>query len=156
MKSFRKLVLLVVCLLFASLSAPVYSQTVNVSSPGTLKNVAGIKTATQLTLTGEIDASDFNFMCDSIPNLATLDLSGVKIEAYDGPDGTSIWYTSYPANQIPPDSFYSYNTGVSKTSLTSIILPNGITSIRYGAFNGCAFDVHVMAHNTADNIIFFS
>jgi uncharacterized repeat protein (TIGR02543 family) len=139
MKSIKKLAVLVICWLFTSLSADVYAQTtINLSSPGTLKNVADIKSVTQLTITGVIDARDFKFMRDSISNLAELDLSGAAISAYYGNDGTSWGNVSYPANEIPRYAFYNSNAFVGKTSLTSIILPDGLTSIGSSAFSGCS------------------
>jgi uncharacterized repeat protein (TIGR02543 family) len=138
MKSIKKLALLVVCWLFSSLSANLYSQTViNLNSAGTLKNVAKIDTVTNLTVTGVIDARDIAFMRDSIPNLAELDLSGTAIVEYTGANGTypSPWSNnsiSYLANEIPEHAFYNC------ISLTSIILPDGVTSIAFRAFAGCS------------------
>jgi hypothetical protein len=114
----------------------------DLASAGTLKDIAGITTATYLTLTGYIDARDIAFMRDSIPNLAVLDLSGATIVEYSGTEGTTPWTNYYPANEIPVYSFYNnYTTAYStigKTSLTSIVLPNGVTSIGESAFNYCS------------------
>ncbi|MDR2383730.1 MAG: hypothetical protein LBD76_07615, partial [Prevotellaceae bacterium] len=125
MKLFKKLGVLLICWLFASLSAPVFSQTnVDISSPGTLKNVAGIESVTELIITGKIDARDIKFIRDSIPNLDTLDLSGATIVAYTGEGGTYPWGSnSYPADEMPMYSFYNNST------LTSVVLPDGVTSI---------------------------
>ncbi|MDR2651921.1 MAG: leucine-rich repeat domain-containing protein, partial [Prevotellaceae bacterium] len=134
MKILKKLVVLVVCWLFASFSADVYAQTTHLSSPGTLKNVEDIKSATQLTLTGVIDARDIRFMRDNMSYLTELDLSEATIVAYNGDEGTSTWgYFDYPANEMPQYSF-----GSSNTSLTSIILPNSMTSIGDEAFADCS------------------
>jgi uncharacterized repeat protein (TIGR02543 family) len=107
---------------------------------GTLKDIAGIETVTHLTLTGEIDARDVKFMRDDMPYLTELDLSGATIVAYEGKDGTYPWeYPSsflYPANEMPNLAFYNGYQG--KTSLTSIILPNGLNSIGSGAFTYCS------------------
>jgi uncharacterized repeat protein (TIGR02543 family) len=102
---------------------------------GTLKNVEDIKTVTHLTLNGYINAVDIAFIRDSIPYLIELDLSGATIVEYEGEGGTYPWEDErYPANEMPPYSFYNPNTGKAKTSLTSIVLPNGITSIGNNAF----------------------
>jgi uncharacterized repeat protein (TIGR02543 family) len=139
MKLLRKLVLLVVCWLFASLSAHVFAQTINVSPHGTLKNAADIiETATQLTLTGEIDASDIAFIRENIPNLVVLDLSETTIVEYSGQEGTyPNGYYNYSANTMPQYSFYNPITGTSNTLLTSVILPAGLTSIGDDAFWNC-------------------
>jgi hypothetical protein len=138
LKSLERLVLLTVCLLFASLSVPVYSQTThNISSAGTLRYVANIKAVTNLTLTGNIDARDIAFMRDSIPNLAALDLSGATIVEYRGGEGTYPSVNNYPANVMPQYSFYNLSDDTGKTSLTSINLPAGLTSIGNRAFSNC-------------------
>ncbi|MFA5044534.1 MAG: leucine-rich repeat protein, partial [Paludibacter sp.] len=91
----------------------------------------------RLTITGTLDASDFKFMRDSIPNLTYLDISQTTINAYTGSNGTVGSYTiSYPAATIPQNAFdngyYS-----SKIALKSIILPNSISSIGTYAFQYC-------------------
>jgi hypothetical protein len=104
MKPLKTLAILVVCWLFTSLSAHVYAQTtINLSSPGTLKNVAEIENVTHLIVTGTIDARDVKFMRDNMPNLAVLDLSGVTIAAYTGNEGTAptdskhnLYTSTYP------------------------------------------------------------
>ena len=63
-------------------------------------------TVTNLTVTGTIDARDFKTMRDNMPLLAVLDLSGVTIAAYTGPDGTHPSGGLYPENEIPGRAFY--------------------------------------------------
>jgi hypothetical protein len=143
MKPFNKLVVLALCWLFASFSAPLDSPpttaNVNISTPGTLKdNIPDATSLTQLTVTGNIDARDFAFMRDDMPNLAVLDLDGTTIVAYGGPDGTVSGNVSYLVNEMPQSSFYNNSTGTGKSSLTSIVLPNGVTSIREVAFAHCS------------------
>jgi uncharacterized repeat protein (TIGR02543 family) len=132
MCTLKKLVVLLVCWLFASLPAYVYAQTttVNLNSAGTLKDVVDITAATNLTITGSIDARDFAFIRDNIPNLAVLDLSGVKIEAYTGDN------KSYPADGVPVHAFYNGSTA--NTKINSITLPFGLTSIGDSAFYQCS------------------
>ncbi|MDR0682684.1 MAG: hypothetical protein LBG15_12700, partial [Dysgonamonadaceae bacterium] len=63
-----------------------YAQTtVNLSSPGTLKNVADITSVTDLILTGSIDARDVAFICDNF----------------------------YPVREMLPYSFYNVNPKIS-------------------------------------------
>jgi hypothetical protein len=129
MNSLKKLVILMICWLFAGFSAPLYSQTtVNVNiSPGTLKDIPDITNITHLTITGHINDSDIAFMRDNIPNLVELDLSeAIIIEKYD-----ETGY-QYHTNQMPNSSF------INKTSLISVVLPNGLTSIGDQAFGNCS------------------
>ncbi len=116
-------------------NAQVYD-TANVTIPGTLNAVAKayLRTVSNLTVAGTIDARDFKTMRDSMTALTVLDLSGVNIAAYKGTNGTYRTYyianydTTYPSNAIPQHAFYL------KALLTSITLPNTITSIGDSAF----------------------
>jgi hypothetical protein len=93
---------------------------------------------TNLSITGTIDARDFKTMRDMMPSLAKIDLSGAKIVAYNGPEGTKISNYYYPADEIPDYAFYIYNpNNEGKTSLTSILLPSSITSIGEWSFATC-------------------
>jgi hypothetical protein len=112
-------------------------QTVNLTTAGTLKDVPGIKTVTHLTLTGNIDAHDIAFMYAEMANLAELDLEGASVVSYTGTAGTTAGNNTYPANDMPRYSFYDYSFGPGKTSLVSVKLPAGLTSIGDKAFQGC-------------------
>jgi uncharacterized repeat protein (TIGR02543 family) len=115
-----------------------------VSSAGTLRSAAGIATVTHLTLTGAIDARDVKFMRDSMPYLAELDLSGATIAAYTGTEGTyydASYSCTYQANVMPEYAFCTYNSSTGytgKTTLTSVTLPTGVTSIGSYAFYSCS------------------
>ena len=91
-------------------------------------------TITSLVLSGTIDARDFKCLRDFMPRLAELDLSAVTIAAYTGTGGP--FGTVYPANTLPEFAFCNYYP-IAKTSLTSITLPNSVTSIGTDAFFGC-------------------
>ena len=101
------------------------------STPGGLKNAitAANKDYTKiknLKITGEINAQDFEFMKDSMENLAAINLREVSIMAMgDGDDRK--------ADEIPHDAFNN------KKSLTSLVLPNKLKAIRTAAFSGCSF-----------------
>ena len=101
------------------------------STPGGLKNAitAANKDYTKiknLKITGEINAKDFEFMKDSMENLAAINLREVSIMAMgDGDDRK--------ADEIPHDAFSN------KKSLTSLVLPNKLKAIRTAAFSGCSF-----------------
>ena len=114
--------------------------TVKVTAPGKLSTQI-IDQWTNLKLTGSIDARDVKYMRDNLTKLTAIDLSAVTFVAYTGKEGTyGPVSTVYPANEMPKFSFFdSYGSGGgSKTSLTTIILPNSITSIGMHAFNGCS------------------
>jgi len=99
-----------------------------------------INTVTNLTVTGTIDAWDFKDMQLNMPVLAVLNLSGATIAHYSGTGGTaSTDNISYAANEIPAWAFSNPNTGQSKASLTSIILPTSLISIGENAFFNCGY-----------------
>jgi hypothetical protein len=110
----------------------------HLAAAGTLKAVANIKAATRLVITGELDARDLQLVRDSIPMLIELDLSGAAIVAYAGLGGTYAYSTSYPANELPQFAFYNNTSFTSKTSLASVLLPQGLTAINYNAFYNCS------------------
>jgi len=96
-----------------------------------------LETITSLKLTGTINAIDFKTMRDRMPRLASIDLSGVIITAYNGSEGTSMdGTTNYPANAIPKYAFYR---GLSdgKNSLKSFVFPASTTLIDELAFCFC-------------------
>ena len=101
------------------------------STAGGLKNAitAANKDYTKiknLKITGEINAKDFEFMKDSMENLAAINLREVSIMAMGGGDDRK-------ADEIPHDAFNN------KKSLTSLVLPNKLKAIRTAAFSGCSF-----------------
>jgi hypothetical protein len=128
----------------------------NLTAAGTLKNISGIKSITHLTLTGDIDARDIQFMRDSMDVLINLDLSGASIVAYTGMEGTYYGYdTTYPANEMPLYAFrgkqsllsFAFPSDLTSigdmafgncSGLTSVTLPSGLTSIGYIAFVYCS------------------
>lgn len=117
-------------------------KTVNVSSQGTLKNLlttTELKSLTTLTLTGNIDARDFELMRDKMTVLSVLDLTLVNIKAYTGADGTNTGvYTTYQANEIPVYAFYDPVLMTYKTSLTSIKFPVNVSRIGEYSFYYCS------------------
>ena len=85
-----------------------------------------------ITITGAIDASDFEVMRDSMPNLKTIDLSATSVLEYSGMKGTYPGTDySYNANAIPFVAFGSHS------NLTSVLLPSTITEISDNAFMYC-------------------
>jgi hypothetical protein len=74
-----------------------------------------------LTLTGNIDARDYNFV-RYLDSLSFLDLRGVNILAYD----------DFPANEIPGESFID---AAGFKHLSELILPESLTSLDDYALN---------------------
>jgi len=134
----KKLLSLIVFALFSFIAAAQVSQTVNVTTPGTLATLASayLSTVTNLTVTGNIDARDVKTMRDDMPHLEVLDMGMVTINAYTGVATNNI-STVYPANEMPQYSFYNAGTGMSKTTLKTITLPANITSIGIAALRKC-------------------
>ncbi len=119
--------------LFAALNVVAAASAVDVKGlqAGKLSDMGIEPTETSLTITGEMDATDFHYILDNLPNLQTLNISGVNIVAYNG---ASLPYTGLkasPANTLPDYAL----TGMSE--LTSITLPKSLTAIGKGSLSGC-------------------
>ncbi len=132
----KKIFLLLIVSIGSMVSYAQVSKTIYLTTAGTLKDQdfspATAATITDFTITGKIDARDFQFMRDSMDVLANLDLSGSSIVAYSGTGGTDYDYSyNYLANELPAASF------LDKASLVSIELPSGVTCIRRIAFENC-------------------
>jgi len=147
------------------------TRTVEVVTPGSLCNqFAGQENyrITNLIVTGNIDVRDFKFMRDSMPFLSVIDLSGTRILAYSGEDGTSTYYIDYQANEIPAygladvhgrgylkkislpkqltsfgEAAFAYNSG-----LDSLRISATIVSINWMSFGGCSAIISVDTENT--------
>lgn len=107
---------------------------VDVPQAGTLKAciaAAGKNHATlrNLKITGEITASDFLFMRDEMEALQALNLKEARIKA--GSAGAYPETVKCKDDQIP---YYAFKE---KTSLTSMVLPDKLTSIGEAAFEHC-------------------
>jgi uncharacterized repeat protein (TIGR02543 family) len=110
---------------------------INVTSSGSLHTLltkSQADTITILTLTGNINARDIEFMRDSMPKLTILDIKATRIKAFVGTGGTYYnitYYQSYSENELPIASFYKNQI------LRNITLPTSITSISDEAFYNC-------------------
>ena len=132
------LTLLCFCSIMAA-QAQVY-KTINVTTAGTLSSLLTTEeksTVTNLTVTGNIDARDIKCLCSEMTILASLDISGVFMNSYNGGGGTSPLTTIYPENEIPLGAF------MNNTSLINILLPNNIITIGADAFSGCSGLLHI-------------
>lgn len=104
----------------------------------TINNVAGNLssalaedlTISQLTVTGTINAADFDFINDKLTSLTSVDLSGATITAYEG-DAVLSGRASFPANELPSYSFFG-------SKVESAILPPTVTVIETAAFGASA------------------
>lgn len=117
---------------------------INVETPGTLdkcieaagKDVAKVK---NLKLTGMINARDFAVMRHLMPILKSLNLKEVKIKAAEGgrifEDDGSYDTSAYNSGN---DDEISHHAFLGKKSLLHLVLPDSITRIGYGAFQGCS------------------
>ena len=127
----KKLFTIFVFTLFTIVLSAQVSKTINVVTQATLSTLitATEKTSvTNLTITGNINESDFSFL-RSMPLLNVLDISKVYIGTYSENGG---YYRKFPANQIPGN--WQWFPDVSLKIPSQIILPNSITSIGGGAF----------------------
>lgn len=135
----KKTIILFLCLSLFLIGQAQVSKTINVTTPGTLSSYLksdNKSMITNMTITGNIDARDLKLIRDSILNLAVLDVSAVTIVEYEGVKGTFASGALYPANELPAFSFY--NGFIPKAStITSVLLPNSITSIGAEAFAYC-------------------
>ena len=125
-------------------------------SAGTLSTTLSpleLALATQLTLTGTIDASDFKTMRDLMPILADIDLSGASIVAYTGTEGTSIrGMTNYIAGAIPEHAFMN-SSMQGKQTLESIVLPTTAMVLQLEAFRNCPKLSNVSIGNSMRTIL---
>lgn len=92
---------------------------------------AGIDPAEKtLTVSGSMNAADFNYILDNLANLESLNLANVTIAEYAGEALPYTGMTSSPANTLPDYAL----TGLTK--LTSITLPKSLKAIGKGALSG--------------------
>jgi len=114
--------------------------TVSGIRPGGLDRalLLSVVTIKNLAINDTIDSRDIKTIRDEMTNLETLDLSKATIAAYGGYDGTAETQRYYyAANQIPAYAFYNPKTSKGKSKLTTILLPENITSIGDYAFTAC-------------------
>jgi hypothetical protein len=125
----KKQTILFLCLTLSTILSAQVSKTVNCTAGAlsSLLSASEKSTVTDLTLTGTIDARDFMTMRDNMPALAKIDMGTVTIVAY----------SSNMANQIPAGAFCDTTKNYQNTTLISIVMPTGTTSIGSSAFDGC-------------------
>lgn len=100
--------------------------------PGKLSQLVTDHNITTLTLTGSMDARDFKFISSDLRNLESLDLSAVTISGYEDLRNPIFGNEySYAASTVPSMAL----AGMPK--LTSVTLPQSVTSIGTAAFAAC-------------------
>lgn len=98
---------------------------------------------THLILSGTMDARDFVTMRDNMKNLEVIDLTKVRIEAYEGDKGTEINTKSnsvkgkYAENTIPQYAFFKNGNGSGARKLQKVIYPKNTVAVGYKAFYAC-------------------
>ena len=137
----KKLFIYLVLTLLAGVINAQVTKTVNVNTAGTLSTLLTSTekaTVTDLTVTGNIDARDFNCMY-KMNVLANIDISNSTIKSWDGTNNTlNMFSMLFPENELPTWAFYtgcSMSTLNSKETLKSIILPKSLTSL--GSYSLC-------------------
>ena len=123
-----KIAALTMCMLLSLTAGAI---TVSSTAGALSSQVTDGSSVTELTVTGTMDARDFLFIAENMPNLETLNLSGVEIEAYSSSTPVFTTIIDYAADEIPPTSFH----GMKK--LSSVTLPSSLQSIGMSAFGGC-------------------
>jgi hypothetical protein len=137
------------------ISAQTVSKSVNVGVAGSLSTLLTAdqkNTVTNLTVTGTIDARDIKCMRDELLVLKQIDMSGASIAAYSGTGGTLAANSSYAANQLPEYAFSFSSTSKGKVSLTSVLLPSGLTSMANYSFWECTGLTDIKIPNTVTSL----
>lgn len=112
----------------------VQAATVNVT-PGKLADLltGQDKTETSLTLTGSLDIRDFDALIENMPKLRTLDLSGVKVVAYNTVRPITSGISAHDADELPQNALFGLH-------LTELKLPADLKVIGEGALAGNDFE----------------
>ncbi len=101
------------------------------SQPGKLASLLTDHSISQLQVSGEMDARDFQFIADSLSALTSIDLTDATIVAYSSDEQALLGGESrFAAASIPCTSFFG-------KPLVSVKLPQSVKSIGYAAFAGC-------------------
>lgn len=123
-------------LCLSAFSLPICAEQVRVScTPGNLHSLVGDKSqeVTELIVTGEIDARDFESLRSVFPLLESADLSAASVVSYTANRPDWLDRSVFPGNHIPSYAFH--NSGIKFVSL-----PSSVISIGEGAFAGSALE----------------
>lgn len=121
------------------------------NTAGQLSSTITDNTITDLTVTGTLDASDFDFIT-TLDGLKTLDLSGARVESYIGNTVLTSVSTA-DADALPPHALMGLGSlttvklpagltsigeaALASTGITSISIPSTVTTVGDGAFSDC-------------------
>jgi len=151
----KKVFLFFACIICNSIIQAQVIKTVSITSGNLYSSLslAERQTVTDLTIKGTIDAQDFHIMRDSMPMLENIDLSMTMITSYSGTEGTNYLVDApYLANEVPAYAFWNNVTYEGKPSLKSIILPASDTSIQSNAFVKCGALTSISIPNSVTSI----
>jgi len=134
---------ILVSFVFSSILNAQVNKKITLDSAGTLYksfNTIDKNTISKLTVEGPIDASDFAFLRDSLPQLLELNLSEAIIKSYSLPQNSKRFSHCSPSDSnIIPSNAFSQIPSRSTNHIRSIILPNSTSIIGYRAFFSCNF-----------------
>lgn len=140
----------ILAVLMASFSFMAGAESVQCEA-GKLQSLVADTEATTLTVTGEMNAVDFEFIRENMTSLTALDIKDAVIVEYKG-DKLYSGRTSSPAGCLPeyslsgtgirtiqlPQALTAIGEGALAASLlTAVDIPAGVTAIGTGAFDGC-------------------
>ncbi len=134
------------------------SEKIHVLKKGTLSKLTNKPASiTQLTISGNIDATDIRFIRDSMKALEEIDLRKSSISVYSGDNGPCYYVSNYIENELPAMSFFTYEISQGNMYLKTVRLPDNLVSIGENAFKNCSkidsllFPIHLKT--TANSIL---
>lgn len=100
--------------------------------PGSLSEQVTDTGITRLNITGTVDVRDFAFIAGNLPNLTSIDMSSVAIDAYTccGNESYFSCRGTFDADELPQYSFFG-------SRLQDVKLPATLRSVGEAAFAGC-------------------
>lgn len=134
-------------------AATLSATTVTLSAPGTLQSaLGGDASVTTLTISGPVNAADFDYISRKLFKLTSLDLSGATVSAYSGAPVLG-GVTDSPAGELPAYALAGIkltsvtlpatleaigDASLKSTRITSVTIPAGVTRIGMNAFGNSA------------------
>ena len=115
--------------IFACCVLAALAESIGVTAPGQLSKLVSDKNITNLTIGGNIDARDIEFIADSLKELTVLDLADANIMAYESDKPLFYGQKSFAANCLPDNS-------LAGTKIMNLALPRSLTAIGNGALAG--------------------
>lgn len=129
-----KSLLLMAMAIAAGSGAQAVSLSVSVQAGGLASAVENAAAVTSLTVTGTLDATDFDYMRTSMPDLTSLDLSGARVATI-----TPMTFTAgkLASIKLPTTATAIGDGAFAGCALQTIDIPATVTSVGDGAFSGC-------------------